>query len=46
VHALDPADTPADLQDPWRPWRSSHRLRTAFALTALAVIALAVALLS
>jgi uncharacterized membrane protein len=46
VHALDPADTPADLQDPRRPWRSSHRLRTAFALTALAVIALAVALLS
>lgn len=46
VHALDPADMPADWQDPRRPWRSWHRLRTAFALAALVTNALAVALLS
>ncbi|MPY48865.1 DUF1772 domain-containing protein [Streptomyces acidicola] len=46
VHALDPAALPADWQDPRLPWRSWHRLRTVFALAALAVNALAVALLS
>ncbi|MFG3549061.1 DUF1772 domain-containing protein [Streptomyces sp. NPDC047725] len=46
VHALDPAAVPADWQDPRLPWRNWHRLRTAFALVALAVNAVAVALLS
>ncbi|MDW4905914.1 DUF1772 domain-containing protein [Streptomyces sp. ADMS] len=45
VHALDPGAIPADWQDPREPWRAWHRLRTAFALTALACNALAVALL-
>ncbi|MFJ5225041.1 anthrone oxygenase family protein [Streptomyces sp. NPDC088400] len=46
VHAVDPAALPSGWQDPRPPWRAWHRLRTAFALAALAANALAVALLS
>ena len=45
VHAQDPAAIPDDWEDPRPRWRNWHRLRTAFALTALTVNGLAVAML-
>ena len=45
VHATDPAAVPADWTDPRPRWRDWHLARTGFALVALAVNAVAVALL-
>jgi uncharacterized membrane protein len=45
VQAVDEQALPADWQDPRRPWRDWHYLRTAFAFVALGANAAAVALL-